>query len=253
MLSKKAELFSRFRANLYIGPMDEQIRSAAEARLQTPLLDEARATLETLRRFAYKVDAVESKTVRLGQKGEQVTVKKGWQPKCRYCNRPTEMQDAYCRGGDAIQLSKANRVNNSRIFCSAHRPSANPKEYASKRRHSGSAKRELNELEWASVRKGLRETGADQAMLYDFRRRIVDALDLYLFDNELHVEADRLVDLEMDDKKKLMVMMLCEGCSYSEIGKRFGKSRQAAWRDVQKLPAPYCFHLHPYVAERKST
>jgi transposase-like protein len=153
---------------------------------------------------------------------------------------------AFAEGKVTLRTIDGGRQHFSPLLCRAHRSRRNDgqasSDYRRLKRSESELQRELQGLRWASVRKGPEQTGLEAALLYEFRRRIVDARNLYLYhEAELAEEAHSLQMQGMSDRKKLIVMMLCAREGVGSIAKRLGITRQAVYRAIQNVPARYQF------------
>jgi hypothetical protein len=93
----------------------------------------------------------------------------------------------------------------------------------------------------------MHHTTLENALIYEFRRRIVDDRNLYLYDESKLSDAARtLVDHGMSDQKKLIVMMRRAGATGAGIARRLGISRQAVSKAMNTVPMPYRFDLRPF-------
>jgi hypothetical protein len=177
-----------------------------------------------------------------GSEGAANIRKPWWNHLCRYCDKPTELE-AFLAG--AISIPRERYVLNP-FLCREHRSRREggcaSSEYRRLRRNEPEFQRELEELTWASVRKGPREPGLKNNLLYQFRRKIVDDKNLYLDDDsELAKEAWKLVANGISDRKKIIVMLLCAGENASSIARQLNVTRQAVHKAVQTLPVHYRF------------
>lgn len=218
-------------------------------------LNEALDTIDALISVAYEVSSLrpKSKTLR------GVTIKNpSWSALCRFCGSQTEME-MYALSGHWPKESKISvrdeavtrRNTLSRSLCHEHasragrgRASSN---YRRLLRAETEIKQELSGLMLASCRIGMHHTTLENALIYEFRRRIVDDRNLYLYDESKLSDAARtLVDHGMSDQKKLIVMMRRAGATGAGIARRLGISRQAVSKAMNTVPMPYRFDLRPF-------
>ncbi len=104
---------------------------------------------------------------------------------------------------------------------------------------------ELNRLRLQSAR-----LAAPQVMSGD---RLIDSyIHLYVMGQalrpgdevDLRNQARRMVDLELSDRKKQMLMLQWYGLNQSEIARRLGIERQAVFKALQSIPAMFRLEQH---------
>jgi hypothetical protein len=207
-------------------------------------LAEALDTIDTLRSFVNAIASLRPKASFVH--GANIRTPH-WEAMCRYCDQPTELQ-AF-RDGDLtlVEGCDSRRTLNPKL-CHKHRSrdedGSSSHVYRRMLRNDSIVQRELQELTWASVRKGAHESSREALMLYAFRRKVVDARNLYLDDKvELANEARALVEHGVTDRKKILIMLLSIKLDRNRIAAELGVSRQAVYKAIGALPDAYRFDL----------
>jgi hypothetical protein len=175
--------------------------------------------------------------------------KKHWDQICRFCEQPTEMQ-ALLEGKITLRLNNESRENPSPSLCRVHRSREEDgrasSDYKRLKRNEPLVQKELQALSWASADKGPERPGLEAALLYGFHRHIVEARNLGFCDEaELAAVARSLLMQGMSDRKKLVVMMLCDREAVSSIANQLGIRRQSVYKLIQNIPARYQFGDRP--------
>lgn len=194
-----------------------------DARSQSldPATREALDTIETLTYFLDDVKKAQwprSRTVR------KITIRKpSWNPYCKFCGHPTEMEmfaklgvwpERFTASRSKPLSSRRHRLSSS--LCHQHRSKSDAGRsavaYRRVLRLEPEFQRELRALEIASTRMELQNPTPGEALVYPFRRGVIDSRDLYL-NNErgLADEARALVYCGITDRKKHIVMLACSG------------------------------------------
>ena len=168
-----------------------------------------------------------------------------WNQVCRFCDQPTELQGFIEGDASVVQADSSRRTLSTTLCCnhtSRRENGMNFSEYRRWLRNEACLQREIQELTWASARKGTRESSCESMMLYAFRKRIVDDNYMYLDSaTELAREARALVKHGMTDRKKILVMLHCLGFNTARIAKELSISKQAVYKAMKSIPDAYMF------------
>lgn len=205
-------------------------------------LVEALDTIDTLRSLVNSLSSYRPKASFV----QGVNVRRTtWDRFCRFCDQPTEQQ-AFREGDDSpIQRAGSRRTLSPTLCCthsSRREDGSHSSDYRRWLRNEAVLNHEIQELRWASVRRGARESSRDSLMLYAFRRRIVDLKNLHLYDEvELANEARALVKHGMTDRKKILVILLSIGLNPCRLAAELSISKQAVYKAIASLPDVYKF------------
>ena len=182
---------------------------------------------------------------------------------CRYCNMPTELAEQAANKKRALHKEKQDPKNQknvilstlSALYCSNHRSKeafsdSVRSEYFKAKRSQRSFDKELERLDWQSWA-GTKNAGAKSgnALIDQFIWRLSMLLRLTyeqqdfdqddILESNLRLEARKLVDKCITDRKKEIVALLASGINQSEVARHLGIKRQAVSKALQSIPNEY--------------
>lgn len=176
---------------------------------------------------------------------ESLNAQRQEQPLCALCGRPTELDD-YLRNGTWPSLDNAQASDKLRLssrYCSEHRPMVDGVWNASYKRAMRSKARfevELTRLSRQSCKLSLPMVSTGHRLVDQYVWNYVGHLALYPDErSDLRKHARRMVEINITDRKKQIIMLHALGHNQSEVARQLKMSRQAVSKALKSIPSEF--------------
>lgn len=215
--------------------------------MDSSIIDEFEATLDTLRTFAYRCGGKKPKRLAIGKMDRVRRLNAQRAHKyCEFCGQPPELE-AFRRDESKWKNDESAAYFSAR-FCIAHRPKQHDgrfsSEYKRAVRQKSHFEEELSRLE--------KQTGCISELRADSGNRAVDQFiyaiitrDALYLDEEgvLRDIAHLLTQKNVSDRKKEIISLLASGKKDTEVALMLEMSSQALSKALKSVPQRFRFDL----------